>query len=103
MANNVLTEEEAAIALRCDEDDPNLLELLPLVDAYLKQATGRDWANDDPVPPEAKSAARLLLIQMHENPGGLPVSGQMTSGLTFGLPAALLQLKVLGMELVETA
>jgi hypothetical protein len=90
----ILTSTEAAAILRCAEDDANLLMLLPQVDAYIKQATGRDWALDDPVRPEAKAAARILLVQAHEDPGGL---GQAPAGLSWGLRACLTQLEALAM------
>lgn len=96
---NVLTTTEAAAVLRCEEDDPNMLMLLPQVDAYLRQATGRAWEEDEPISEEAKSAARMLLVQWHENPGMI-ANGQ--TGLSFGLPATLMQLKMLGAELAET-
>src|SRR3972149_2124307 len=83
IAAHILTEEEAAIVLRCAEDDPNMLELLPLVDAYLFQATGRDWVADEQIRPEAKSAARMLLVQWHENPGGIAAA---SGGRGFGVP-----------------
>jgi len=96
---NILDEAEAATVLRCDEDDQNMLDLLPLVDAYLKQATGREWNEDEPVHDEAKSAARMLLTMWHENPAMI---GSGLTGLSFGLHATLMQLKMLGAELVET-
>ncbi len=94
----ILTDSEAANALRCAEDDPNMLDLLPMVDAYLLQATGWDWAEDVVIRSEAKSAARMLLVMWHENPAMI---GSGLSGLSFGLAAVLMQLKVLGMELAE--
>ena len=91
----ILTMTEAATALRSAEDDPNMLDLLPLVDAYLKQATGRDWTADDPIYDEAKSAARMLLVMWHENPGMINMPG---SSLGFGLAAVLFQLKMLALR-----
>ena len=96
--NNILTVEEAANVLRCAEDDPNMLDLLPLVDAYLKQATGRDWAADLVIYSEAKSAARMLLVKWHENPGQI---NQAADGLGFGLAASMIQLKAYALELAE--
>ena len=96
---NILSTAEAATVLRCEEDDPNMLMLLPQVNAYLRQATGRSWEEDEPVHDEAKSAARMLLVMWHKTPAMI---GAGLSGLSFGLPAALMQLKVLGMELAET-
>ena len=93
---NVLTETEAAIVLRCAEDDPNLLDLLPQVDSYLERATGRNWALDSPVHALAKSGARMLLVRWHEDPGGLAAG----SSLSLGLSAVLVQLESLALRYV---
>lgn len=92
---NILTETEAANILRCAEDDPAMLDLLPQVDAYIAQATGRDWENDDPIPPEAKSAARMLLVRWHEDPGGMAAG----AALGYGLAAVMAQLEALALTL----
>jgi hypothetical protein len=92
---NILTEEEAANVLRCDEDDEAMLDLLPLVDAYVETATGRDWTADSDIYPQAKAAARMLLVRWHEDPGAMAAE----AALGFGLPAALVQLKALALEL----
>ena len=101
---NILSEEEAAAILRCDADDPNMLQLLPQVDAYIKNATGVDWAPEDDsyeeARPEAKAAARMLLVRWHEDPGGM-ASG--SSALGVGFNAAIMQLKALVLELEEAA
>ena len=90
---NILTASEAANVLRTDEDDQLMLDLLGQVDGYIRRATGHDWTIDDPVLPEAKSAARILLVRWHEDPGAL--AGQ---ALTFGQAAALVQLESLAMR-----
>ncbi len=97
---NILTAEEAATVLRCAEDDPLMLQLLDQVDAYINDATGWDWTADYPdnVYPQAKSAARMLLVKWHENPGMVGTE----DALSFGLRAALIQLKALALELAET-
>jgi hypothetical protein len=92
---NILTEIEAANVLRVDVDDPLIGDLLPQVDAYILQATGRDWTADTTIRPEAKSAARMLLVRWHEDPGGL---GSGAATLDFGLRAALVQLEALAMR-----
>jgi len=92
----ILTSDEAAAVLRCGNDDPSMLGLLPLVDDYIKDATGRDWTQDNPVYPKAKAAARILLTQWYENPGML--SNGMTS-LPAGLAAVLTQLEAKALEL----
>ena len=93
---SILTTAEAANVLRTTQDDQTMLDLLPQVDAYIKNATGRDWTLDTPISPEAKSAARMLLVRWHEDPG------QMAAGtLTFGLTAALVQLEAIALELAQ--
>lgn len=95
---NILTAGEASTVLRCDITDADMLALLPLVDAYIKNATGHDWAADTAIRAEAKSAARMLLTLWHENPGMI-TSGMTTLG--FGLSAALTQLEVIGLRYKE--
>ncbi len=97
---NILTAAEAATVLRTSQDDPNMLALLPQVDAYLKNATGWDWAADAAIEPTAKAAARMLMVQWHENPGGL--GGQQTA-LNFGLTACLVQLEAIALVNQENA
>lgn len=92
---NILTIEEAANVLRTTETDETMLDLLPLVDGYIEQATGRDWAADTTIYPQAKAAARMLLVRWHEDPGGMAAG----SALGFGLGAALTQLEALALEL----
>jgi hypothetical protein len=97
---NILTADEAATVLRCAEDDQLMLDLLDQVDAYINNATGWDWRAEYPEEayPEAKSAARMLLVKWHENPG---MAGSAEDALSFGLRAALMQLKALALELAE--
>jgi hypothetical protein len=64
---NILTATEAANVLRCDEDDPLMLDLLPAIDAHIRRATGHNWAADNPVLDDAKAAARMLLVMWHED------------------------------------
>jgi hypothetical protein len=90
----ILTPYEAATVLRLEEDDPNMLDLLVQVDAYIKNATGRDWAADTPILPEAKAAARMLLVRWHEDPGGMEAG----AALGFGLSACLVQLEALALR-----
>lgn len=93
---NILTAAEAATVLRCETTDADMLALLPLVDAHIKNATGHDWAADSSIRAEAKSAARMLLTLWHENPGG---SGQGALGMA--LPATLLQLEAIAAQYQE--
>ena len=92
----ILSATEASDVLRCDIADPNMLALLPAIDAYIEMATGRDWAADTAIRQEAKNAARMLLVMWHENPG-MMASGQ--TSLNFGLSACLVQLEALALEL----
>src|SRR3990172_1448905 len=91
---NILTHVVAANALRTSVDDTEMLDLLPMVDRYITGATGRDWSADAVVYPEAKSAARLLLVMWFEDPG---MRGSV-GGLHFGLQAALAQLEALALR-----
>jgi methionine-rich copper-binding protein CopC len=94
---NILTAAEAATVLRTDEfDDANMRDLLPQVDAYILNATGRDWTVDATINAVAKAAARMLLVQWHEDPG---MSGNQAASLTFGLMACLVQLQALALQL----
>lgn len=88
----ILTAAEAAHVLRTVDTDPAMLDLLPLVDAYIKRATGHNWAADTTIAPEAKAAARILLTLWFENPGQM-ANGQ--GALPQGLTAALTQLEAL--------
>ncbi|GAP11748.1 hypothetical protein BECAL_02941 [Bellilinea caldifistulae] len=92
---NILTTAEAASVLRCTIDNEEMLRLLPQVDAYIKRATGRDWTADPVIAPEAKNAARMLLVLWFENPGMI-ASGIAT--LNHGLTAALVQLEAMALN-----
>jgi hypothetical protein len=92
---NILTATEAANALRAATTDPDMLALLPLVDAYIYRATGYDWTKDTTIRPEAKAAARMLIVQWHENPGMMAINQNV---LPFGLLAALTQLEAIALQ-----
>lgn len=89
---NILTAGEGARALRCDETDQLMLDLLEQVDAYILRATGRSWGADTPVEPSAKAAARMLLVLWHSDPGMMAVDA---GALGFGSRACLTQLEAL--------
>ncbi len=93
---NILTAAEAAQVLRCEATDALMLALLPSVDAYIKGATGHDWAADSTVNPAAKSAARILIALWHENPAMIGSQG----ALPWGLSAVLSQLEALALRYV---
>ena len=93
---NILTAAEAALVLRTEVTDPVMLIYLPLVDAYIKNGSGRDWTADTTIEPMAKAAAQILLVQWYENPAML---GQGLATLGAGLMACLLQLEAKALEL----
>lgn len=95
---NILTASEGASVLRCEVTDNEMLALLPLVDSYIKNATGHDWAADSTIHSTAKSAARMLLVLWHENPA-MMANGQ--GALGFGLTACLVQLEALAANFKE--
>ena len=70
----ILSAAEAAIVLRCAEDDDNMLMLLPIIDASIKISTGRNWAEDTTIHPLAKESAKRRLVRWHEDPGGMVVN-----------------------------
>ncbi len=89
---NILTAAEAALILRCDVADPLMLALLPSVDAYIKNGTGRDWAKDSTIDATAKAAALLYIDCLHE--GGWP-----SEGLRLAFDSLLVQLEALALQL----
>jgi hypothetical protein len=72
-----------------------MLQLLPMVDIYLKNATGRDWAGDTEIDPTAKAAAQILISMWYENPG---MTGQGITSLSFGFMSLLVQLEAKALE-----
>jgi len=76
---NILTPEEAANFVRTEATDAVLLQLLPLVDQHLLNATGHDWSADTQIYPTAKIAAGMTLVYWYDNPGAL---GQSPEALT---------------------
>jgi hypothetical protein len=95
---NILTESEAGTVLRCEITDADMLALLPLVDAFIKDSTGHDWAADAEIVPQAKSAARMLLTLWHENPG---MTSAGVNSMNYGLRAAIYQLKAIALRYRE--
>lgn len=89
---NILSVSEAATCIKGEEDDADMLFLLPLVDAFIKNHTGRDWTLDTTIHPMAKATARLLLVQWHEDPG---MGASQTAVITAGLRHNLFELKYL--------
>lgn len=83
---NILTAAQAANFIRTEATDAILLQYLPLVDQYLKAATGHDWAADADIHSAAISAAGVLIVYWYDNPNAF---GQAPSSLT----ASLVQLE----------
>lgn len=82
----ILTAAEAANFLRTHADDAVMLQLMPLVDEYLKNASGHDWTTDSTKHPTAKLAAGMLLSFWYDQP---LMVGQTPAPLS----AALVQLE----------
>ena len=87
---NILTSAEAAKFIRTDEADTVMLQLLPLVDDFIKNATGRDWTADGTINNTAKAAAGMLLVLWYDNPAQMQKGSE--SQLPFGLTNVLAQL-----------
>ena len=85
--SNILTAAEAANFLRTEATDAVLLQLLPLVDQHLLNATGHDWAADTSIHPTAKIAAGVTLVYWYDNPGALGQSPDMLTSLLMQLEA----------------
>lgn len=90
---NILSTAEAAAFLHCDQDDPIMLLLLPEIDEYIKIGTGHNFAADSIIPYAAKSVARNLLVQWHEDPGML--TGSQATVLSGNLQACMSQLRAM--------
>jgi hypothetical protein len=88
---NILNAAEAANFIRSTTDDAVMLQLLPLADTYLSQATGHDWATDATKHNTAKMAAGVLLTYWYDNPNAI---GQAPEALT----ALLVQLEAIALK-----
>jgi hypothetical protein len=62
-----------------------MLMLLPQVDDYIKNASGRDWTTDATIHPQAKAAASMLLTMWFENPGMMSGIEALPQGVTYCL------------------
>lgn len=88
---NILTDSEAADYVRTDATDTAMLQLLDSVDAYIKRATGRDWAADTVIHPLAKTAAGILLIAWYDDPTQMGTGPQNVSAALMQLEAEALK------------
>jgi hypothetical protein len=91
--DHILTDEEAAAYLRTETTDAAMLNILPMVDAFVLKATGRDWSQDNLINALAKAAAGMLLVQWYDNPGMGAVQGADSGVLSYGLTNVLAQLE----------
>jgi hypothetical protein len=89
--NTILTPIEAANCLRCEPDDQVMLQMLPMLDVYLENATGHDWASDATISDTAKAAAGMLLIAWYDHPEMVGSSPTSLVGLLVQLEAEALK------------
>jgi hypothetical protein len=89
--SNILTAAQAANFIRSTADDAVMLQYLPLVDEYLKNASGHDWTLDTTKHPTAIMAAGLLLTSWYDNPSLVGQSPAALSGLLVQLEAEALK------------
>lgn len=89
---NILTTAEASRVVMVDPTDERLADVLPQVDSYIQQATGRDWTQDNSIRPEAKAAARLKLALTYDLGAMQP---SQINTLRSGLICALTQLETI--------
>lgn len=88
---NILTAAEGANFVRTDATDAVLLMLLPQVDQFVENATGRDWSADSPIDETAKTAAGMLLVLWYDNPAQVQTGSETM--LPYGLTNVLAQLE----------
>lgn len=67
----ILTKEEAAGVVKIDnpEDYPTLDIIIPAIEDYLLNATGKDWSTLIPPDPLAKFIASILLSRWFQDTG----------------------------------
>lgn len=87
----ILTPSEAADFVRTEASDPILPMLLPIVDAYIQQATGRDWAADEQINPFAQAAAGMLIAYWYDNPYAVGTSPEGSGSVFVQLEAEALK------------
>lgn len=97
---NILTADEASRVVMVDPTDERLADVLPQVDSYIQQATGRDWTQDATIRPEAKAAARLQLALTYDLGAMQP---SQINILRSGLISALTQLEAIAAGLQAIA
>ena len=88
---NILTAAEAANFIRTEADDAAMLDLLPIVDQLIQDATGRDWTQDATIHNTAKAAAGMYVTLLYDNPAQLQKGSE--SLLPYGPTDALAKLE----------
>jgi hypothetical protein len=88
---NVLTATEGSNFVRTTSTDAVMLQLLPLVDQYLYNASGHDWAADSSINTTAKIAAGMLLVYWYDNPAAIGTPAQNLTALLVQLEAEALK------------
>lgn len=88
---NVLTAAQAANFIRTQTTDAVMLQLIPLVDEYLKNATGHDWASDATIHNTAIIAAGMLITYWYDNPNLIGQAPQTVRATLLQLEAEALK------------
>lgn len=88
---HVLTTAQAANFIRTQTTDAVMQQLLPLVDEYLKNATGHDWAADATIHNNAILAAGMLITHWYDNPGLIGQAPQAVRATLLQLEAEALK------------
>lgn len=88
---NILTPSEAADYVRTEQSDTVMLMLMDQVDAYIKSATGRDWAADTVKNPLAKMCAGIILTAWYDDPSQMGMGPQNATNALMQLEVAALK------------
>ena len=89
--SNILTPSEAADYVRTEQSDTVMLMLLDQVDAYIKSATGRDWAADTVKNPLARMCAGIILVAWYDDPSQMGMGPQNATNALVQLEVAALK------------
>lgn len=99
---NILTLDEASRVVKVDpiEEELELADILPQVDAIIQEATGWDWANDNPINPVAKHAARCRLAIDYDL-GAMNPSQSATLERAYTSAIIKLEALVIGLQAIQ--
>lgn len=103
MTTYILTAAEGANFVRTESTDAVMLQLLPLVDTYLLNASGHDWAADTTIHNTAKIAAGMLLVYWYDNPGAVGVAPETVMGALVQLEGEALKYRKYAFEGLSSA